>query len=90
MDDVLFYQTSLVYLLFSNCDAFHGIADKRGIGIRIAFCDRVDYIHTFNDLPKDSISTIELWPRSKSYEELTTIRIGSRICHRHNAFLIEG
>ncbi len=90
MDGVLFYEISLPYLLFRNGDAFHGVPSERWIRIGVASCDGVDYIHTFNDLPKDGIATIELrrWP--KSDEELTTIRIWSGIRHRHNTFLIEG
>ena len=56
MDGVLFYQTSLLYLLFSNGDAFYRIAGKSGVCIRITFCNRIHHIHAFNDLPKNGIA----------------------------------
>src|SRR5258706_2494604 len=77
------------FLLLCDHYAFHRIASKGGIRLRVTARNPIDHIHALNNLSENGVTAVQLFSWSKSNKELTAIRIRSGICHGDNTCLVK-
>lgn len=79
-----------ILLFLANFNRYNLITLKVGFRHRVSAGDVIDYIHTFNHLPEDGVTAVQLRGRHKGDKELAPVGVPSGIRHGKHTRLVKG